>query len=227
LPAIKVYCTRDVDELILLDINATSDCRQPDFESIEEFSAECFVPLTVGGGIREIDDITRLLRAGADKITINSAAYSDPDFVRRAATRFGSQCIVISIDVRRRADGNYECFSHCGSVATGKTPVEWVRELESLGAGEVLLTSVERDGTMSGYDLDLVRSVTQAVNIPVIAAGGAGNYEHLYEVISAGHANAVAAASMFHFTEQTPLAAKQFLAGKGLSIRRGRIGSGR
>jgi len=222
LPAIKVYCMREVDELILLDIVATEDGRPPDYESIEEFSSECFVPLTVGGGIRRIEDITGLLRAGADKVTINTSAYAQPDLIRRAADRFGSQCIVVAVDVRRLADGQYECFSACGRTQTGKRPVEWAREVEALGAGEILLTSVERDGSMSGYDLDLVRHVSEAVSIPVIASGGAANYVHLYEAIAEAGASAVAAASMFHFTELTPLGAKEFLFDKNVPVRRSR-----
>lgn len=221
LPAIKVYNARDVDELILLDISATPEGREPDYDSIEEFSAECFVPLTVGGGVREIGDITKLLRVGADKITINTAAYESPELVQQAARRFGSQCIVVAIDVHRLQDDRRECYSHCGTRPTGRKPAEWARQVEALGAGEILLTSIERDGTMNGYDLDVIRQVASSVGIPVIASGGAGNYEHLHECISSG-ASAVAAASMFHFTEQTPLAAKQYLAAQGVPVRRGR-----
>jgi cyclase len=223
LPAIKVYNTREVDELILLDISATPEARDPDYESIEEFSAECFVPLTVGGGVRNIEQITYLLKAGADKITINTATFENPELVREAASRFGSQCIVVAIDARRLSAGRYECYSHCGTEPTGRSPLEWARQVESLGAGEILLTSVERDGTMEGYDLELIRPVTEGVRIPVIASGGAGNYQHLFEAVAQGKANAVAAASMFHFTEQTPLEAKQFLATKGLPVRRSRL----
>jgi len=226
LPAIKVYNTREVDELVLLDISATREAREPDYESIEELSAECFVPLTVGGGVRDLEQIRRLLKAGADKVTVNSAAFADPKFIRAAADRFGSQCVVVSIDVRRLPGGGYECYSHCGTQATGRSAVDWAQQAESLGAGEILLTSIERDGTMDGYDVELVRQVAEQVRIPVIASGGAGNYEHLFEAIGGGKASAVAAASMFHFTEQTPLAAKRFLAEKGLPVRRGRTGQG-
>ena len=223
LPAIKVYNTREVDELILLDITATAEARDPDYDSIEEFSAECFVPLTVGGGVRNLDQIRRLLLAGADKITINSAAHDNPELIREAAARFGSQCIVVAIDVRRLPAGSYECYCRCGTKPTGLAPTEWARQVEALGAGEILLTSIERDGTMQGYDLDLIRQVAEKVRIPLIASGGAGNYEHLFEAIANGKASAVAAASMFHFTQQTPLEAKQFLAAKGLPMRRGRM----
>jgi len=221
LPAVKVYNTREVDELILLDISATSESRAPDYESIEEFSAECFVPLTVGGGIGDIEHIQRLLQVGADKISINTAALENPSFVREASHHFGSQCIVVAIDARRLSDGRYECYSHCGTKPAGRSAIEWAQEVEFLGAGEILLTSIERDGTMEGYDIELIRGISEAVQIPVIASGGAGNYHHFYEAVANGGANAVAAASMFHFTQQTPLEAKQFLKAKGLPIRHG------
>jgi cyclase len=218
LPAIKVYNTREVDELILVDICATQEGREPDYESIAEFSCECFVPLTVGGGIQNLDNITRLLHAGADKITINTAAYANPSLISQAANRFGSQCVVVSIDVRHAPTGSYECYSRSGTSPTGLDPVHWARQVELCGAGEILLTSVERDGTMRGYDLDLVAAVSSAVRIPVIASGGAGNYAHMADAITTG-ASAIAAASIFHFTEQTPLAAKHFLHTRGISVR--------
>jgi cyclase len=218
LPAIKVYNTREVDELILLDISATLESRDPDYESIEEFSAECFVPLTVGGGVREIGQITRLLRAGADKISLNTAAYTNPELVRQASEYFGAQCVVIGIDARKMADGSYECYSHCGTRPTGVAPAEWAAKMQACGAGEILLTSIERDGTMQGFDLDLIREVTQRVQIPVIASGGAGSYPDLLEAVRSG-ASAIAASSMFLFTQQTPLGAKQFLASNGLAVR--------
>ncbi len=223
LPSVKVYNMRQVDELIFVDIAATGENREPDYESISEFSAECFVPLTVGGGVRSVEHVTKLLLAGADKIAINSAAYENPQLIRDMVNRFGAQCVVVSIDVRN-TNGKYECFSESGSRATGRDPVAWAREVAAYGAGEILLTSVERDGTMNGYDLDLVRLVSSAVSIPVIASGGAGNYEHMYAAIAEGKASALAAASMFHFTEQTPIEAKRFLASKGLPVRRGHTG---
>lgn len=222
MPSVKVYNTRQVDELIVLDITATSEERVPDFEEVREFSAECFVPLTVGGGIRTIEDIRELLRAGADKVSINSAAYHRPELVTEAAERFGSQCVVVSIDARRNADGSYSCLSHSGSRETGKEPGAWAEEMERRGAGEILVTSVDRDGTMEGYDLELIRSITGRVGIPVIASGGAGSYQHLYEALDSGSANAVAAASIFHFTEQTPLEAKRYLAARGIPVRAGK-----
>jgi cyclase len=219
LPAIKVYNTRQVDELIVVDISATIEGRTPDYDEIRSFSAECFVPLTVGGGVKALEDIKQLLRSGADKVCINSAAYDNPEIIREAANRFGSQCIVVSIDVRCRNDGHYECYRHSGTLPTGRDPVGWAREMERMGAGELLVTSVERDGTMAGYALDLIQMVATNVTIPVIASGGAGNYEHMYEAIAKGGASAVAAASIFHFTEQTPMEAKHYLAAHGIPVR--------
>lgn len=220
LPAIKVYNTREVDELILVDITATNEGREPDYESVEEYCAECFVPITIGGGIRSLDHITKLLRAGADKICINSAAYTNPALVREAASRFGSQCIVASIDVRRMENGTHVCFSQAGTRQEVKNPVEWAIELETMGVGEILLTSIERDGTMQGYDLDLISRVASAVKIPIIASGGAGTYEHMAEALLTSKASAVAAASIFCFTEQTPLEAKRYLLNLGISVRK-------
>jgi imidazole glycerol-phosphate synthase subunit HisF len=219
LPAVKVYNTREVDELILLDIAATHDHRPPDYESVYEISAECFMPLTVGGGVRSLEHVRELLRAGADKIAVNTACFESPHFITEAAQRFGSQCMVVSLDARKRSDGSYECYSHCGTRATGKDVGSFARQMEDAGAGEILITSIERDGTMEGYDLDLIRMVSEAVSVPVIASGGAGNYDHMWQALSVGKASAVAAASMFHFTEQTPLEAKTFLAGKGVHVR--------
>lgn len=219
LPAIKVYNTREVDELILVDITATREGHEPDYDSIVDFTAECFVPLTVGGGVKNVQQIKKLLRAGADKVAINSAAYQTPELIHQAADLFGKQCVVVSIDARKLPNGHYECYSHSGTQATGKSPHEWAKTVESLGAGEILLTSIDLDGTMQGYDLELIRQVTDSVNIPVIASGGAGSYEDMYQAIHA-RASAVAAASIFHFTEQTPLEAKKYLAAKGIPTRR-------
>lgn len=226
IPAIKVYNTRDVDELVLVDITASRESALPDYESIHDFSNECFVPFTVGGGITHIDQIQRLLRAGADKISINSAAYANPRLIEQASSRFGAQCVMASIDARRLGDGTYLCCSHSGTIATDKRPVEWARELEARGAGEILITSVERDGTMQGYDLDLIGQVVRAVKLPVIASGGAGSYEHMRQAILEGGASAVAAASMFHFTEQTPAEAKKFLAVAGIPVRANYVAGG-
>lgn len=224
MPAVKVYNTRQVDELMLLDITATEEGRDPDYETIEEIAAECFVPLTVGGGIANIEQIRQLLRAGADKVCINSAAFETPELIAEAAGKFGTQCIVVSIDAVKRPGGGYECVSLSGKCPTGKDPGEWATTLEELGAGEILLTSVEQDGTMQGYDIDLLKSVTSLVKIPVIASGGAGNYQHMHEAIADGNASAVAAASIYHFTEQTPLEAKKYLAEKAIPVRNIKLG---
>lgn len=220
MPAVKVYNTRQVDELMLMDITATEDQREPDYELIEELAQETFVPFTVGGGITNIEQIRRLLKAGADKVSINSAAYENPQLIREAAERFGRQCIVVSLDARKEADGSYLCYRYCGKQETAYTPGEWAAQMEKMGAGEILITSIERDGTLRGYDLELIREVTTAVQkIPVIASGGAGEYEDFRLALVEGGATAVAAASMFHFTQQTPMEAKNYLAKCGIPVR--------
>jgi len=219
LPAVKIYNLREVDELILLDITATHEKRHPDFISISEFAQECFCPLTVGGGISNLEDVKSLLRAGADKVCINSAAYENPYLISEIADRFGSQCVVVSIDVQPEREGQYFCFSHSGTRNTGEEVQAWARKAEEMGAGEIMICSIPRDGTMQGYDLDLIKQVSDCTHIPVIASGGAGNYEDLYQAVSQGHASAVAAASIFHFTEQTPLEAKKYLAEHGVMVR--------
>lgn len=218
LPAIKVYNQREVDELVLVDIVAHQDGNIPDFEAIQEFGQDCFVPLTVGGGITRIEQVQHLLRAGADKVSVNTAAYTHPKLINEIAKRHGTQCVVASIDVRS-LDGGWACFSHAGKQATGRNVVEWARELEARGAGEILITSIERDGTLQGYDLPLIEAVVQAVNIPVIASGGAGNYQHMIDAVIQAGASAVAAASIFHFTEQTPAEAKVAMANAGIPVR--------
>jgi cyclase len=217
--AIKVYNMRGVDELVFLDITATRDGSRPDFTLIDELADECFMPLTVGGGIRSVDDVLRLLQVGADKIAINTAAVETPGLVSHIAAQFGSQCVVVSIDARRHENGRHEVFTHAATIATGRDPVALAKEVEAGGAGEILLTSIDRDGTMTGYDVDLIRDVSSAVAIPVIASGGAGNYEHMAEALLQGKASAVAAASIFHFTPQTPLEAKQYLRERGVNVR--------
>ncbi len=218
LPAIKVYNQREVDELVLLDIVAHQSNENPDFESIDEFGQDCFVPLTVGGGITRIDQVQRLLRAGADKVSVNTAAYTNPELITEIAKRHGVQSIVASIDARAQ-DGSWTCFSHAGRKPSGYEVTAWARELEDRGAGEILITSIDRDGTMQGYDLALIEAVVHSVNIPVIASGGAGNYQHMVDAITQAGASAVAAASIFHFTEQTPAGAKAALAGAGVPVR--------
>jgi imidazole glycerol-phosphate synthase subunit HisF len=217
--AVKVYNLREVDEVVLLDIAATPNQQPPDFASVDDLADECFMPMTVGGGVRTVEDVRRLLKVGADKVAINTAAVETPNLIREVSDRFGSQCVVVSIDYHRRPDGGYEVFTHCGTRATGIDPVTLAKSVESLGAGEILLTSIDRDGTMEGYDVEATRLVSNAVTIPVIASGGAGNYEHMAEVLSQGKASDVAAASIFHFTEQTPLEAKRYLAAQGFHTR--------
>ncbi len=219
LQTIKVYNMREVDELVFLDISATADGRPPMFQEIDDLADECFMPMTVGGGVRTIEHIRQLLGVGADKVAINTNAIDNPALIREGANLFGAQCIVVSIDVRTNRNGGYEVYSRCGSQPTGRDPVAWAKQAESLGAGEILLTSVERDGTMQGYDITLTRMVCDAVRIPVIASGGAGSYADMAAVLRDGGASAVAAASMFHFTEQTPKAAKQYLAQHGFPVR--------
>jgi imidazole glycerol-phosphate synthase subunit HisF len=225
LPAIKVYNQREVDELVLVDIVAHQTTEDPDFESIDEFGQDCFVPLTVGGGITNLAQVQHLLRAGADKVSVNTAAYHQPALISEIAKRHGTQCVVASIDVRAQ-DGGWSCFSHAGKRATDREVTAWARELEDRGAGEILITSIERDGTLQGYDLALIEAVVAAVRIPVIASGGAGNYQHMVDAVLQAGASAVAAASMFHFTEQTPSGAKAALAVAGVPVRQAFIPGG-
>jgi cyclase len=217
--AVKVYNMREVDELVFLDITATPESRAPDFETVDELADECFMPLAVGGGVCNVEQVRRLLQVGADKVVVNTAAVETPELVWEIAHRFGSQCVVVSIDARRGVDGQYEAYTHSGTRPTGRDPIALAREAQSLGAGEILITSIERDGTMTGYDLSLIRRVSDAVSVPVIASGGAGTYEHMAQALREGGASAVAAASMFHFTEQTPLEAKTYLKARGVNVR--------
>lgn len=219
MPAIKVYNTREVDELIFLDITASAQNRPPDFALIDDLADECFMPLTVGGGVRTVDDVRDLLRAGADKVAINTAAVTRPELIHKVAENFGSQCVVASIDARRHEDGRLEVFTLSGNEPTGKEPVSVAKEAEAMGAGEILLTSIDRDGAMNGYDVELVREVANAVSIPVIASGGAGSYQDMATVLKEGKASAVAAASIFHFTQQTPREAKLHLRSQGIAVR--------
>jgi cyclase len=213
LQAIRIYQARDVDELVVLDVAATPEGRGPDLELVKSFAADCFMPLTVGGGVRSCDDIRALLANGADKVAICTAALDNPDLIDEASRRFGAQAVVISIDVRDGA-----VWSRCASRREARDPVEWAREAADRGAGEILLTAIERDGTLDGYDLDLIDRVSSAVSIPVIAAGGAGSYEHLAEGLRAG-AHAVAAGAMWQFTEATPKGAARYLAERGFAMR--------
>jgi cyclase len=207
-----------VDELVLFDITATSTGRPPDFAQIDLLADECFMPLTVGGGVRNIDDFAALLAVGADKVSINSAALADPTLISRASQRFGAQCVVVAIDARRHGD-RWRVYSHCGTRPTELDPVVWAHQCEALGAGEILLTSIDRDGTMEGYDVEMTRRVSDAVSIPVVASGGAGDYADMAAVLTKGKASAVAAASIYHFTERTPREAKRHLKAQGLAMR--------
>ena len=218
LPAIKVYNSREVDELILVDIMASRKGNSPDQNSLNDFADECFVPLTVGGGITSLSQIVSLLHSGADKISLNSALFDNPNLVNEAAYQFGVQCIVASIDVHR-LDDRFICLSHSGTRISQCEPVAWAKELADRGAGEILLTSIDRDGTMQGYDLELIEMVASAINIPVIASGGAGNYQHMIDAVKQAGASAVAAASIFHFTEQTPSGAKSAMSAAGIPVR--------
>jgi imidazole glycerol-phosphate synthase subunit HisF len=217
--AVKVYNLREVDELIFLDITATLQNRGPDIVQIDELADECFMPMTVGGGIKTIKDISNLLSVGADKVAINTACYQNTSLITESAKEFGAQCIVVSIDIKNTGTNTWKVYSHCGSQCENLDPVAWAKEVEQRGAGEILLTSIDRDGTMEGYDVEITKMIADAISIPVIAAGGAGNYSHMADVLDIGNASAVAASSMYHFTEQTPLEAKSFLADKGFNIR--------
>lgn len=217
--AVKVYEMRQVDELVFLDIGASANGNPPDFDLVDEFADECFMPLTVGGGVASVEHVRRLLQVGADKVAVNSAALARPGLVAEIASAFGSQCVVASVDYRTGPDGRREVYGGCGRIPTGRPLRDWVVELAGLGAGEILLTCIERDGTMGGYDIEGIRAVSSAVDIPVIASGGAGSYEHMAEAVLDGGASAVAAASMFHFTEYTPLEAKGHLRSRGIPTR--------
>jgi len=213
------YGEAGADELAFLDITASSDARDTIVDVIERVADQVFIPLTVGGGVRRVDDVRKLLNAGADKVSINTAAVEDPELVRAAARRFGSQAIVVAIDARAGAPGRWEVYTHGGRKARGIDAVEWAAEMARRGAGEILLTSMDRDGTKSGFDLELTRAVTSAVTVPVIASGGVGTLEHLALGIERGGADAVLAASVFHFGEITIPDAKRFLAARGIEMR--------
>lgn len=217
----KAYQEQGADELVFLDITASAEDRPTIRKVVEETAAVCFMPLTVGGGIRSIEDVRAMLNAGADKVSFNTAAVQDPELVRAAAQRFGNQCIVVAIDARRNParPGTWEVYTHGGRRGTGRDVVEWAREVAALGAGEILLTSMDADGTQAGYDIELTRAVADAVEVPVIASGGAGNLDHLVEVVRDGHASAVLAASIFHFGTYTLAQAKAHLAAAGIPVR--------
>jgi cyclase len=215
----KFYDEQGADELTFLDITASFEKKKIILKVVERTADEVFMPLTVGGGIKDLADIRDLLNAGADKVSINTAAVEDSDFIRRSAERFGSQCIVLAIDAKRGTTSGWEVYTHGGRVPTGLDAVEWAKKGEKLGAGEILLTSMDKDGTKNGYDLELTRTISEAVGIPVIASGGAGNLEHLYEALVQGSADAVLAASIFHYREYSIRETKEYLRDKGVQVR--------
>lgn len=217
----RLYNEQGADELCFLDITATSDERDTILDVVRHVAEEVFMPLTVGGGVRTLDDIRNLLNAGADKVAINSAAVKNPEFVKEAAQKCGSQCIVVAIDAKEKADGSegWEVYTHGGRKPTGLDAVEWAQKMAAYGAGEILLTSMDRDGTKIGFNLDLTRAVADAVSVPVIASGGVGNVQHLIEGVRDGHASAVLAASIFHFGECTVLEAKKAMQEAGIGVR--------
>mgnify|MGYP000380076847 FL=1 len=216
------YNEQGADEITFLDITASHEARDTTLHTVERMAGQVFIPLTVGGGVRELQDIRNLLNAGADKVAINSAAIHNPEFVREAAQRFGSQCIVVAIDAKQVEQGEqprWEIFTHGGRKPTGINAIEWAEKMTTYGAGEILLTSMDRDGTKNGFDLDLTSRISDAVNVPVIASGGVGNLQHLVDGIIEGKADAVLAASIFHFGEHTVPEAKKYMAERGISVR--------
>ncbi|MET4805866.1 imidazoleglycerol phosphate synthase cyclase subunit/phosphoribosyl-ATP pyrophosphohydrolase [Limibacillus sp. MBR-115] len=215
----RIYDAAGADELCFLDITASNENRGIILDVVRATAEQCFMPLTVGGGVRTLEDIRKLLLAGADKVSINTAAITNPEFVREAAEKFGTQCIVVAIDAKQVSPGKFEIFTHGGRNATGIDAVEWARKMESFGAGEILLTSMDRDGTKIGYDLALTRAVSDAVRVPVIASGGVGTLEHLVAGVRDGHAAAVLAASIFHFGQHTIAEAKDALQSAGIAVR--------
>ena len=213
------YDQAGADELVFLDITASSDARATAVDMVRKVAEKVFIPFTVGGGIRTVEDFKALLREGADKISINSSAINDPTLISRAAEKFGSQCVVVAIDAKRRADGGWNVYKNGGRIDVGLDAVEWAAEAEKRGAGEILLTSMDCDGAKNGYDLALTRAVADAVKIPVIASGGAGTKEHFYEALTEGGADAALAASLFHYKELEIQDLKEYLSGRGVPVR--------
>lgn len=213
------YNEQGADEMVFFDITASAHGRATMIDVIERTANECFMPLTVGGGIRSVEHMHAMLKAGADKVSINTAALENPDLIRAGAEKFGSQCIVVSIDAKRASPERWEVFSHGARTATGLDAVEWAKRAVALGAGEIVLNSIDADGTKAGFDIDITRRISEAVGVPVVASGGAGKLEHMAEVLLAGKADAVLAASIFHFGEHTVGDVKRFLAGKGIPVR--------
>ena len=217
--AVRIFNEKQVDELIFLDITATSDQRDIILSVVEACAAQIFIPLTVGGGVRTVADVRRLLNAGSDKVGMNTAAVLNPDLVAEAAAKVGNQCIVVAIDAKQVGPDKWEVFTHGGRTATGLDVIDWALRVQELGAGEILLTSMDRDGTKSGFDLELTRSVSDAVSVPLIASGGVGTLQHLVDGVQQGGADAVLAASIFHYGEYTIAQAKQYMAQHGVAVR--------
>jgi imidazole glycerol-phosphate synthase subunit HisF len=215
----REYDRQGADELVFLDITASSDDRKTMVDVVERTAEKVFMPVTVGGGIRTVEDVRQMLRAGADKVSVNTAAIQNPDLVRAGSEQFGSQCIVVAIDAKRKAPGQWEVYTHGGRNSAGLDAVEWAKKVVALGAGEILLTSMDADGTKTGYDLELTRAISEAVNVPVIASGGAGSLEHLYDVLTTGCADAVLAASIFHFGEYKVEDVKKYLNDRKIRVR--------
>jgi cyclase len=212
------YDIEGADELVFLDITASSDARETMIDVVTRTAEQVFIPFTVGGGIRSVEDARRMLRAGADKVSVNTAAVQRPELISEIAAEFGAQCVVVAIDARR-SDMGFEVFTHGGRTGTGLDAIEWASQAEALGAGEILLTSMDRDGTRDGFDIELTRAISERVNIPVIASGGVGSLDHLVEGVLEGKADAVLAASIFHFGEHTVHEAKQYLAARNITVR--------
>lgn len=217
----RIYDAQGADELVFLDITASKDNRSILYDIIARTAEEVFMPFCVGGGVKSLDDVRELLRAGADKVSVNTAAVESPELITRGAERFGVQCMVVSIDYRANADGNPEVFTHGGTVATGKDPVAHAVDMAKRGAGELLVTSIDRDGTMAGYDVELLKRIVDSVKIPVIASGGAGTLQHLADAVKLADVSAVAVGSLFHFTDQSPIKARSFMKVAGIPVRVG------
>lgn len=215
----SVYDNEVADELVFLDITASAEERDTMVDVVRRTASQVFIPFTVGGGIRSVEDIRKMLKAGADKVSLNTAAVKNPDLIAEGAKRFGSQCIVLAVDARQVADGKWEVYVNGGRTPTGIDVLEWIQRATKLGAGEILLTSMDKDGTKDGYDIPLTRAVSEAVGVPVIASGGAGTMEHFYDVLTAGKADAVLAASVFHYGQFTVCQVKEYLRSRGVEVR--------
>lgn len=215
----KIYDEQGADELCFLDITASSDNRDVIYDVVQRVAEQCFMPLTVGGGVRKVDDVRKLLLAGADKVSINTAAVKTPEFVKEAAEKFGTQCIVVAIDAKRNDKGDFEIFTHGGRQPTGIDAVKWAQKMQNYGAGEILLTSMDRDGTKQGFNIELTRAISDAVTIPVVASGGVGELKHFVDGVKKGHASAVLAASVFHYGELTIKQVKEYMAQQGIAVR--------